>query len=150
MKKIASFQVDHDRLTPGLYISRQDGSVVTYDLRTRTPNAGDYMTNLAMHSVEHLFATLVRDSEIGKNVLYFGPMGCQTGFYLLVDREEPETVLRVIRQVLEDILAWEGALPGQSRKECGNWENLALEPAKEEARRYLAVLKEKEVTFCYA
>ena len=150
MKKIASFQVDHDTLSPGLYISRRDGSVITYDLRTRKPNGGDYMTNLAMHSVEHLFATLIRNSAIGENVLYFGPMGCQTGFYLLVDQEEPETVLREIRLVLQKILAWEGPLPGQSRKECGHYQNLALQPAQEEARRYLTVLEEKEVTFCYA
>ena len=80
IQKIQSFTVDHDKLEPGLYISRVDGTVTTYDLRTRKPNAGDYMDNLTMHSVEHLFATYIRSSSIGSKVLYFGPMGCQTGF----------------------------------------------------------------------
>ena len=150
MKKIASFQVDHDKLVSGLYISRQDGSVTTYDLRTRTPNGGDYMSNLAMHSVEHLFATLIRNGEIGEKVLYFGPMGCQTGFYLLVDGAAPEAVLAAVKAALRGILAWEGPLPGQNRKECGNYRNLALAPAKEEAARYLEVLNGREVTFRYA
>ena len=93
VEKIQSFTVDQDKLEPGLYISRVDGSVTTYDLRTRKPNAGDYMDNLTMHSVEHLFATYVRSSPIGANVLYFGPMGCQTGFYLLVNDTPKEQVL---------------------------------------------------------
>ncbi len=80
IEKIQSFTVDHDKLNPGIYISRVDGNVTTYDLRTRKPNMGDYMDNLTMHTVEHLFATYVRSSAIGANVLYFGPMGCQTGF----------------------------------------------------------------------
>ncbi|MFR8976182.1 MAG: S-ribosylhomocysteine lyase, partial [Eubacteriales bacterium] len=81
MKKIASFEADHRFITPGIYVSRTDGDITTYDLRTRKPNCGDYMDNRTMHSVEHLFATYVRNSEIAENVVYFGPMGCQTGFY---------------------------------------------------------------------
>ena len=80
MERIASFTVDHTKLKPGIYVSRVDGDVTTYDLRTRTPNAGDYMDNVTMHTVEHLFATYVRNSRIGKDVIYFGPMGCRTGF----------------------------------------------------------------------
>ena len=85
MQKIASFTVDHNLLDPGIYVSRRDGDITTYDLRTRKPNCGDYMDNLTMHSVEHLFATFVRNSEIRDSVIYFGPMGCQTGFYFLFD-----------------------------------------------------------------
>ena len=85
LNRIASFTVDHDRLEPGIYVSRRDGDVTTYDLRTRKPNAGDYMDNRTMHSVEHMFATFVRNSEIRDSVIYFGPMGCQTGFYFLFD-----------------------------------------------------------------
>lgn len=84
MERIKSFTINHNILKPGFYISRKDGEIVTYDLRTRKPNAGDYMSNSAMHSVEHMFATCVRNSEIADDVVYFGPMGCQTGFYLVV------------------------------------------------------------------
>ena len=92
IQRITSFSIDHNVLVPGFYISRVDGNIVTYDLRTRRPNAGDYMTNSAMHSVEHLFATYIRNSEMGPDVVYFGPMGCQTGFYLLV-KDRPVLVV---------------------------------------------------------
>lgn len=147
--RITSFTVDHDLITPGVYISRIDGDTVTYDLRTRTPNTGNLMDNATMHSVEHMFATYVRASEIGDKVLYFGPMGCQTGFYLLVRDTEKETVLRVILSVLSAIVSHEGEMFGASRKECGNYINLSLDLAKKECARYLAVLKSKEITFAY-
>ena len=147
--RIASFEVDHDLITPGVYISRIDGEVTTYDLRTRTPNTGDLMDNATMHSVEHMFATYVRASEIGDKVLYFGPMGCQTGFYLLVRDCEKETVGRIILDVLEKIVSHEGEMFGASRKECGNYINLSLPLAKTECARYLEILKAKEMTFSY-
>ena len=84
MERIASFSVDHDFIVPGIYVSRIDGDITTYDLRTRVPNADKFMDNVTMHTVEHMFATLVRNSTMADKVLYFGPMGCQTGFYLLV------------------------------------------------------------------
>ena len=115
IQKIQSFTVDHDKLEPGLYISRVDGTVTTYDLRTRKPNAGDYMDNLTMHSVEHLFATYIRSSSIGSKVLYFGPMGCQTGFYLLVDSTPKEQVLEAIEAVLRQIIAHTGPVFGAAR-----------------------------------
>ena len=80
ISRIASFEVDHDFIVEGIYVSRIDGDITTYDLRTRIPNADDYMDSVTMHSMEHLFATYVRNSEIGKSVIYFGPMGCRTGF----------------------------------------------------------------------
>lgn len=140
IERITSFTVDHDLLTPGIYISRVDGDVTTYDLRTRTPNAGAYMDNATMHSVEHMFATFIRNSAIASSVLYFGPMGCQTGFYLLVRDEKPETVLAAVRETLEKILAYDGPVFGASRKECGNYRNLDLALAKAECRAYLDVL----------
>ncbi len=100
IQRIRSFEIDHNILEPGFYISREDGDIITYDLRTRKPNAGDYMSNLAMHSVEHMFATYIRNSEISASVVYFGPMGCQTGFYLLVKNETPETVFGMTKKVL--------------------------------------------------
>ena len=141
MEKIQSFTVDHDLLEPGIYLSRVDGDVVTYDLRTRKPNAGDYMSDLTMHSVEHMFATFVRNSDLGPDVIYFGPMGCQTGFYLLVRNADHARVLATVKAVLRDILAYEGPVFGASRKECGNYRNLSLAAAQEECRRYLAVLE---------
>ena len=141
MEKIQSFTVDHDLLEPGIYLSRVDGDVSTYDLRTRKPNAGDYMSDLTMHSVEHMFATFVRNSDLGPDVIYFGPMGCQTGFYLLVRNADHARVLATVKAVLRDILAYEGPVFGASRKECGNYRNLSLAAAQEECRRYLAVLE---------
>ena len=150
IQKIQSFTVDHDKLEPGLYISRADGTVTTYDLRTRKPNAGDYMDNLTMHSVEHLFATYIRSSSIGSQVLYFGPMGCQTGFYLLVDSTPKEQVLEAIEAVLRQIIAHTGPVFGAARKECGNYRNLNLEAAQLECRRYLQVLEDAApITFQY-
>ena len=149
MKKIASFTVNHDTLTEGIYVSRIDGDVTTYDLRTRVPNAGDYMDNVTMHTVEHLFATYVRSSKIGSRVIYFGPMGCQTGFYLLVRDADNEEVLVVVLEVLRAILAHDGAVPGASRVECGNYRSLDLAAAKREAARYLASLEAASVTFEY-
>ena len=85
MERIASFTVDHNVLVPGLYLSRRDGNVVTFDLRFKKPNTGDLLTNAEMHSVEHIIATLLRNSPQKDAVVYFGPMGCQTGFYFLFD-----------------------------------------------------------------
>ena len=85
MERIASFQVDHNKLVPGMYLSRRDGQVTTLDLRFKKPNTGDLLTNAEMHSVEHIIATLLRNSRAREAVIYFGPMGCQTGFYLLYD-----------------------------------------------------------------
>ena len=150
MKRIASFSVDHDKITPGFYISRIDGDVVSYDLRTRTPNAGDYMDNVTMHTVEHLFATYVRNSEIGGNVIYFGPMGCQTGFYLLTRNLAPATVYHAVLDVLEKIIAHTGAVFGASEVECGNYRTLNLQTAKDECGPYLEVLNNvTDFTFSY-
>lgn len=150
IQRITSFCVDHTRLAEGIYISRKDGDVTTYDLRTRRPNAGDYMDNVTMHTVEHLFATYVRNGEIGEDVLYFGPMGCQTGFYLLVRNRTPEEVLAAVRAVLKAIISHEGAVFGASAEECGNYRSLSLAPAKREAERYLSLLDSKEsIDFSY-
>ena len=149
MEKIASFTVDHDKIEPGIYISRIDGDIVTYDMRTRKPNMGDYMDNLTMHSVEHMFATYIRNSSIGESVIYFGPMGCRTGFYLLVRNEQSEDVLSVVKSVLRRIINHDGEIFGNKREECGNYRNLNLDAAKLECQRYLDVLESSEETFSY-
>ena len=149
LTRIASFSVNHDYIDEGIYVSRIDGDVTTYDMRTRRPNMGDYMYNITMHSVEHLFATYVRNSEIGPRVIYFGPMGCQTGFYLLVRDAKNEEVLTVVLNVLAKIVAHTGDMPGAVREECGNYLNLSLDAAKRECQRYLDILKAKKCDFKY-
>ena len=149
MKQIASFQVDHDYIVPGVYISRIDGDVVTYDLRTRVPNAGDYMDNLTMHSVEHLFATYARNSALADHVIYFGPMGCQTGFYLLMRQTAKEVAAQFILDTLRLCANHEGEMFGASRKECGNYQNLDTAKAKAECAAYLAYLEANGCAFDY-
>jgi len=149
MQKIASFTVDHNLLDPGIYVSRRDGDITTYDLRTRKPNCGDYMDNLTMHSVEHLFATFVRNSAIKDSVIYFGPMGCQTGFYLLTKDVPDERVLEITMEILEKIVSYDGEMPGNSAVECGNYRNLNVDAARLECARYLDVLKNKVNDFTY-
>jgi S-ribosylhomocysteine lyase len=95
------------------------------------------MSNAAMHSMEHMFATFIRNSDIGPDVIYFGPMGCQTGFYLLLRNADHEKAISVIQETLRNILDYDGPVFGASRKECGNYANLSLAEAKAEARRYL-------------
>lgn len=149
MNKITSFTVDHDKITPGIYISRIDGDITTFDLRTRTPNAGDYMDDLTMHSVEHMMATFLRNSAIKESVIYFGPMGCQTGFYLLTRDILPETVLETVKKCLKMTVEYSGDMFGAERKECGNYKNLSLDAAKKECARYLTALESKENDFKY-
>ena len=149
MQKITSFTVDHDYIQKDIYISRIDGDVTTYDLRTRIPNAGDYMDNVTMHSVEHLFATYIRNSDIGGSVIYFGPMGCRTGFYLLVRDLPAERVLEAVISVLKSIVAHDGKMFGASRKECGNYRELDVGAAKKEAQAYLDALLSKNHDFEY-
>ena len=141
MQRITSFTVDHDLLEPGIYISRVDGDVTTYDLRTRKPNSGCYMDDLTMHSVEHMFATFVRNSPLTEDVLYFGPMGCQTGFYLLVRNADHSEVLDVLRESLQRVIDHTGPVFGASRKECGNYASLDLKKAQDECARYLEVIR---------
>ena len=149
MKTIASFTVNHDTLTPGIYVSRIDGDITTYDLRTRIPNSGDFMDNRTMHSVEHMFATYIRNSAISDRVIYFGPMGCQTGFYLLVRNAENGEILEIVKSVLRQIIAHDGEMFGMERKACGNYLNLSVDDAKKECARYLEVLENKENDFLY-
>lgn len=147
--RIASFSVDHDFIVPGIYISRIDGDITTYDLRTRKPNADDFMDNLTMHSLEHMVATYIRSSAIGKDVIYFGPMGCRTGFYLLVRNANDAEVLATLCEVLRTIAEDADRMFGQTRKECGNYRELSLESAKVEASRYLGELRSREQSFIY-
>ena len=149
MKKIASFTVDHTVLETGIYISRIDGDITTYDLRTRKPNTDDLMDHETMHTLEHMFATYVRNSEISDDVIYFGPMGCQTGFYLLIRNADNNKVLEVTKKVLLDTINHQGDVFGNSEIECGNYRTLNLQKAKDEAKRFLDILESREQTFLY-
>lgn len=150
MQKITSFTVDHTKISEGMYISRIDDDITTYDLRMRKPNAGDYISVGAMHTMEHMFATFIRNSSIAESVIYFGPMGCQTGFYLLIRNADHVRVFEEIKKVLKCIINYNGVVFGNSEIECGNYRTLNLELAHHEAERYLEVLnKWSDMTFSY-
>jgi S-ribosylhomocysteine lyase len=142
IQKIASFTVDHTRLLPGIYVSRVDGDVVTYDLRTRVPNTDDLMDHVTMHTFEHMFATYVRNSEVAADVLYFGPMGCQTGFYLLVRDSLCHTqAIELVKESMAFARDFVGEIPGNKREECGNYLYHDLDGAKALAGDTYEVLK---------
>lgn len=142
MKRIASFSVDHNRLERGMYLSRVDGDVVTYDIRMKKPNGGDYLANAAIHTFEHLFATYVRNSPLSDLIVYIGPMGCRTGFYFLVrDGMSREQALSLMRETLRFIAGFEGEIPGTRPEECGNYREHDLAGAKREAEAMLPVLE---------
>ena len=149
VRRISSFSVDHDFIDEGIYVSRIDGDITTYDMRTRKPNMGEYMDNITMHSVEHMFATYIRNSKIGGDVIYFGPMGCRTGFYLLVRNADNNAVLNEVKAVLSKIAFEATEMFGASRVECGNYLELSLDSAKIEAKRYLDILNSREQKFAY-
>lgn len=142
MERIASFCVDHNKLKKGMYISRTDGDIVTYDIRMCIPNGGVYLTNGAMHTFEHLFATYVRNSEFSNNIIYVGPMGCRTGFYLLVRSMENSDVIALTLKCFEFIRDFEGTIPGSTAAECGNYKEHDLPGAKKTAEDMLNVLRD--------
>ena len=144
MERIASFQVDHNKLRPGLYLSRRDGDIVTFDLRFKKPNTGDLLSNAEMHSVEHIIATLLRNSAQKDAVIYFGPMGCQTGFYFLFDerRLSLKEAVALLQQVFRNGAAWEGPMPGKSPAECGNYINLDTDLARKQCAYYSDLIRD--------
>ena len=147
MEKITSFTIDHLRLQPGVYVSRQDmvgGSVVTtFDLRMTSPNEEPVMNTAEMHTIEHLGATFLRNhEEFGERTVYFGPMGCRTGFYLLLaGAYESRDILTLMVEMYEFIRDFEGEVPGAAAKDCGNYLDMNLGMAKYLAKKYLDVLQ---------
>ena len=147
MEKIASFQVNHMNLFPGLYLSRSDKkdgcAVSTFDLRITAPNCEPVMDTPAIHTIEHLGATFLRNSRRKDDIVYFGPMGCRTGFYLIVFGEQSaEDVFPLVKEMCEFILGFEGEIPGARPEECGNWSEQNLGMAKYYIRGYLRELTE--------
>ena len=146
MERIASFEVDHTKLLPGLYLSRRDGGgdIVTFDLRFKRPNTGDLLSNAEIHSTEHLIATLLRNSAHKDAVVYFGPMGCQTGFYFLFDerRLSVEGAIELLKEVFAAAAEFDGDMPGKSAVECGCYSNLDVETGRKVCRFYRDVIRD--------
>lgn len=143
MGKIASFRIDHTILPKGMYISRVDGDIVTYDIRMRRPNREPVMENAAMHTLEHLFATYVRNTKSADDVIYFGPMGCRTGFYFLLrSSTSHRDAIKLAVEAFKFIKDYEGEIPGATERECGNYRDHDLEGAKHEAQMIYDVIKD--------
>ena len=142
MKQITSFCNNNDILKKGMYISRIDGDVITYDLRMVEPNKGSYLNNAGLHTFEHIFATYVRNSKYSDSIIYFGPMGCRRGFYFLTrDCISHKDAIALVQETMQFIKNFEGDIPGaQLSKECGNYLDHNLEEAKSYATDYLQVL----------
>ena len=142
MKKIASFTVNHNILEKGMYISRVDEDIITYDIRMKKPNGGDYLENAAMHTFEHLFATYARNSEYKDNIIYVGPMGCRTGFYLLVrNKITHNDALKLTQESFNFVKNFNDKIPGTNKIECGNYLEHNLQGAKEIAKDMSIVLE---------
>lgn len=143
MEKITSFTIDHLRLVPGVYVSRKDmadtQTVTTFDLRITRPNEEPVMNTAEVHTIEHLGATFLRNHpEFKDRVLYFGPMGCRTGFYLLLSGDyESADILPLIKEMFQFISTFEGEVPGASAKDCGNYLDMNLPMARFYAKKYL-------------
>ena len=152
MERIESFRIDHEKLEAGLYVSRIDGKqeacVTTFDLRFTRPNREPVMDMPAVHTIEHLGATFLRNSPRREEVVYFGPMGCRTGFYLVMfGRLSSEEVFDLVVEMCNFILAFEGPIPGATPKECGNFSEQNLNMAKFYVSRYREELKKKRFTY---
>lgn len=145
MRKIKSFQVNHNTLEPGVYISRTDGDIVTYDMRFIKPNTPPFLPNPVMHTIEHLFATYSRNSNFAENVIYFGPMGCRTGFYFLVRGLSDEDALQLIKETVRLCMEHTGPVPGNTQEECGNYLEHDPEGAKHALTEYYYLLKNKNI-----
>ena len=143
MEKITSFTIDHIKLQPGVYVSRKDPigneMITTFDLRMTSPNEEPVMNTAEMHTIEHLAATFLRNhKEFGPKIIYFGPMGCRTGFYLLLAGDyDSENIVDLLKEMFVFIADFEDKVPGASAKDCGNYLDMNLPMAKYLARKYL-------------
>ena len=143
MKKITSFTIDHIKLVPGVYVSRKDTvgveTITTFDIRMTSPNNEPVMNTAEMHTIEHLAATFLRNhKEFGPKIIYFGPMGCRTGFYLLLAGDyDSKDIIDLLKEMFVFIADFEGEVPGASAKDCGNYLDMNLPMAKYLAKKYL-------------
>ncbi|MEA1975803.1 MAG: S-ribosylhomocysteine lyase [Bacillota bacterium] len=149
MKRIESFSINHLKLAPGIYVSRKDdffnNTITTYDIRITRPNLEPVMNTATIHAIEHIGATYLRNNDLIKDsVIYFGPMGCRTGFYLiLMGDNEMDFIVEILKDVFEYICNFNGDIPGATAKECGNYQDMNLSMAKYYSKKYLdEVLKD--------
>ena len=143
MQKITSFTIDHIKLVPGVYVSRKDPGgneiITTFDLRMTSPNDEPVMNTAEMHTIEHLAATFLRNHPIfGNKVIYFGPMGCRTGFYLLLAGDyHSKDIVELLKELFTFISEFDDEVPGASAKDCGNYLDMNLPMARYLAKKYL-------------
>lgn len=156
MEKIPSFTVNHLDLLPGIYISRKDRAgdtvITTFDLRFTRPNTEPVMNTAEIHAIEHLGATFLRNSAFQDDIIYFGPMGCRTGFYLLLKGDfKPMDISVLLKDMCTFIMAFEGPIPGASPRDCGNYLDLNLPMAKYYAQKFttevIQCLSEKNTVY---
>ncbi|MDL2293453.1 S-ribosylhomocysteine lyase [Ruminococcaceae bacterium OttesenSCG-928-D13] len=141
MERIASFSVNHDKLKKGMYTSRVDSTdIITYDIRMKEPNQGDYLSTGGAHTMEHLFATYARNSPISDRVIYVGPMGCRTGFYLVTKGLSHQDAIWLVRQSMLFIRDFKGDIPGATQPECGNYADQNLDEAHKVAADMSVIL----------
>lgn len=152
MELIESFKVNHLKLLPGLYVSRKDKvgveTITTFDLRFTAPNIEPVMDVPAVHTIEHLGATFLRNSTSKDDIVYFGPMGCRTGFYFIMagDRTS-ESVVSLVEEMIHFIIEFEGDIPGATPEQCGNYQDQNLSMAKYYAKKYLDALSQRRFVY---
>jgi S-ribosylhomocysteine lyase len=142
VKTTPSADINYDFLKKGIYISRIDEDITTYDIRMKDPNTGDYLTNSAIHTIEHIFKTYLRGTEFGDNIVYFGPMASRTGFYLLTRSLSDNYSIQLIKDGFQYISEFWGRIPKISHTECANCLEHNLPQAKEEAKDFLEAIKD--------
>lgn len=147
MERITSFSVDHRLLTKGVYISRIDGDLTTFDIRMTQPNVEPALDPKAAHTIEHIGATLLRNGDYKEHIIYFGPMGCMTGFYLITKDLEFDKIKEIVRDIYTQIANWDGEIPGARPEECGNYTYMNLEGAKAAAKYFIESKWEHEYHF---
>lgn len=152
MKRIKSFEIDHTKLLEGLYVSRSDKfgneTITTFDIRFVRPNSESILSTDCIHAIEHLGATYFRNHEIlSEKTVYFGPMGCRTGFYLLLHGSYSSyDILKYITDMLEFVINFKDEIPGASEIECGNYKDMSLEKAKKACMEYLSKLRQDNIS----
>ena len=137
MERITSFSVDHTKLTKGVYVSRIDDDLTTFDIRMTTPNLEPALDPKAAHTIEHIGATLLRNGKFKDKIIYFGPMGCMTGFYLITRELDLNQVIEIVKEVFNQIALWNQEIPGAKIAECGNYSFMDLDKAKKAAQYFI-------------
>lgn len=137
MERITSFSVDHTKLKKGIYVSRVDDNLTTYDIRITVPNLQKAIDPKAAHTIEHIGATLFRNGKDKDKIIYFGPMGCMTGFYLITKELELNEISEMVKDVFTKIAKWDQEIPGAKIEECGNYLFMDLDEARKVAKEFI-------------